>query len=402
MAKETGVSREKILVDGQVWDEFLFHKIKDFDIDGFNIGREELADVKNWKKNKDDRDLFYAIAAIKLALDDSGLAYDKENNDIGLFLTIEHPGFEPFCEGLLQEAYSCLEKKMTRKESYRRLYETFVQNGYDLQTFMYLFLAAKVFGLHGYSLYTSNACASGLFALESAARQIKNGGSDIAVVCGGDYPGTMFKHTWFKERGIYAEDGKVRPFSADAGGIVFGDGASAVVVEELGHALKRGAEIYAEYLGGGFSLEGWKVTLPQLNGTSYQDAIRAALARSGLNPGDIGLINPHGVGIKITDRYEAKAITDIFSKPPKAPKICALKPYVGHNLGGSAIIETIILLLAMREQVIPATLNYGRPELKYGLDIVTEHSRSSFDCAMKLSCGFAGYNGAAVFRKAVD
>jgi 3-oxoacyl-[acyl-carrier-protein] synthase II len=263
---------------------------------------------------------------------------------------------------------------------------------------MYLYFVAKAFGLHGYSLFTNNACASGLFALESAARQIKYGESCVVLLASGDVANTMFKHLWFKEQGLYAEDGKMKPFSKKADGIVLGDGASAIVLEELSHALDRKAHIYAEYLGGGFSLEGWKVTMPRIGSLTYQRTLESSLRKSNLKPEDIDLINPHGVAIKVTDGYEAKAITDIFGKNHKKPSITAFKPYVGHNLGGSAILEIIILLLSMENNLIPPTLNYDETEPKYNIELVKELITYPLDTVMKLSCGFAGYNAAAIFR----
>jgi len=404
LKKRIGLKLEEINIDGEVWDKFYLHKIDGFDIEKFNIKEEIIEDIKTWKNGKEDRDLFYLLGAVKLALDDSGLSYDREDNDIGLFLTVEHPGFEVFCEGIITETVKYIEKnftgnKLSKHKLFRYIYEQFSRDGYDLQTFMYLHFVAKAFGLHGYSLFTSNACASGLFAFESAARQIKYGGSGVVFLAAGDVANTMFKHLWFKEQGFYAEDGKMKPFSKNANGIVLGDGASAMVLEELNHALNRKAHIYAEYLGGGFSLEGWKVTLPKIGGLSYQRAIESSLKRANLKPQDIDLINPHGVAIKVTDGYEAKAITDIFGKNPEKPLITAFKPYVGHNLGGSAILEIIILLLSMEKNLIPPTLNCEEVEPKYNIELVRELTPYSLNTAMKLSCGFAGYNGAVVFRK---
>src|SRR4030042_3306400 len=390
---------EEINIDGEVWDKFYLHKIDNFGIEKFNIEEETLEDIKIWKKGNEDKDLCYLLAAVKLALDDSGLSYDKEDNDIGLFLTVEHPGFEPFCEGLVKETLSYLEKypfnnNFSKNKIYKYLYDKFVRSGYDLQTFMYLHFVAKAYGFHGYSLFTSNACASGLFALESAARQIQYGESSIVLLAAGDVAHTMFKHLWFKEQGLYAEDGKMKPFSKKADGIVLGDGASAIVLEELSHALDRKAHIYAEYLGGGFSLESWKVTLPKIGGLSYQKAIESSLSRVNFKSHNIDLLNPYGVAIKVTDGYEAKAITDVFGKNHKKPLITAFKPYVGHNLGGSAILEIIILLLSMENNLIPPTLNYDETEPKYNIELVKELIPYPLDTAMKLSCGFAGYNAA--------
>ncbi|MEW6408779.1 MAG: beta-ketoacyl synthase N-terminal-like domain-containing protein [Nitrospirota bacterium] len=404
LGKRVGLGLKEFKLDGELWDNFYLHKIDDFDIEKFNIEEEIIEDIKTWKKRKEDRDLFYLLAAVKLAIDDSKISYDKEDNNIGLFLTVEHPGFEPFCEGLIKETIAYIEKyplnsKFSKHKLFKHVFEQFSHDGYDLQTFMYLYFVAKAFNIHGYSLFTNNACASGLFALESAARQIKYGESDIVLLAGGDNSDTMFKHLWFKEQGLYAEDGRMKPFSKKADGIVLGDGASAIVLEELNHALNRKAHIYAEYLGGGFSLEGWKVTLPRIGSLSYQKTIEYALKKTNLRPEDIDLINPHGVAIKVTDGYEAKAITDIFGRNSKRPLITAFKPYVGHNLGGSAILESIILLLSMGKKLIPPTLNCEEVEPKYNIELVRELTPYSLNTAMKLSCGFAGYNGAVIFKR---
>lgn len=403
--KETGIARQKLLVEGETWDDFLMHRLQGFDVNAFGIAQPVLDDISNWKAGAADIDLHYLLAAVKTALDDSALTYDREDNTIGLFLTVEHPGFEPFVQAVFNESFQFFRTKakdnqqFSAKEAFRHLYSKFAASGYDLQTFMYLFFLTKAFGLHGYSLFTNNACASGLFALESAARQIKFGGSDIAIAVGGDYPGTMFKHLWFKEQRLYAEDGRVKPFARNADGLVLGDGAGAIVLEDLRHAQKRNARIYGEYLGGGFSLEGWKVTLPELNSNSYQSAIKQALAAGAVRPQDIDLVNPHGVGIRITDLYEAKAIADVWRDSAVQPHVSAFKPYIGHTLGGSAILETIILLLAMQNDHIPATLNCAELEDKYAITLVREHLKQPVRTAMKLSCGFAGFNGAAIFRK---
>jgi 3-oxoacyl-[acyl-carrier-protein] synthase II len=146
-------------------------------------------------------------------------------------------------------------------------------------------------------------------------------------------------------------------------------------------------------------LEGWKVTLPQIGSTSYQKSIEAALKKANLKANEIDVVNPHGVALKVTDGYEAKAITDVFGQNPEKPLVTAYKPYVGHNLGGCAILESIILLLAMENKTIPPTLNCDDVDPKYNLKLVKESIQYSFQTAMKISCGFAGYNAAAVFNK---
>jgi len=406
LQRRVGLTFKEIRIDEDIWDAFYLHETDGFSIENFSIEETVLKEINTWKNGEEDRDLFYLLAAVQLALQDSNLSYDKESNNIGLFLTVEHPGFECFCEDIVKEVMSFLDETSSRgvvskAGVYRHVFDRFSRRGYDLQTFMYLFFVAKAFGLHGYSLFNNNACASGLYALESAARQIRLGDSQAVIVASGDVPSTMFKHLWFKEQKLYAEDGRMKPFSEKADGIVLGDGASAIVLEDLEHALKRNAHIYAEYMGGGFSLEGWKVTVPQIGSSFYQGTIREALRRAGLTPESIDLINPHGVAMKVTDGYEAKAMADIFGTGGDMPYVSAFKPYVGHNLGGCGILESIVLLLSMERNVVLPALNCSLDELKYEMNMVSELTRYSITSAMKLSCGFAGYNGAVVFRRLI-
>ena len=251
--------------------------------------------------------------------------------------------------------------------------------------------------MHGYSLFINNACASGLFAIESAARQIRDGASPAVVVAAVDNPTKIYKYLWFKRYGLYAEDGVTRPFSNDTSGIVFGDGGAALVLEDLEHAKKRGAEIYGEYLGGGFSLEGWKITVPNVSEDFYTRSFQDALESSQTNTDDIDFVNPHGVGMKVTDTYEAATISKVFKN--RKPMVSALKPLVGHNLGGSALMETAICLLSLKNGVIPATLNCENTDKKMNLDIVKENKKSKIKILAKMSCGFAGFSGVCIFKK---
>lgn len=404
LKRDTGLVRHEHIVGGEIWDSFWVHKIKDFDIRNLSVAKEKLEEIGDRIRpdSEENRDFYFLVAAIKLALDDSRIEYSHNDNRVGLFLTVEHPGFEPFCSKLIEEAVAYFqgninERGFSKIDMFKNIFSRLVDKGYDIQTFMYLYYIARIFDFHGYSLFTSNACASGLYAFEAAAKQIKYGGSDIAVVAGGDSSCTMFKHIWFKERGIYAEDGKSKPFSAKADGIVLGDGASAIVLEEFEHASKRGAHIYAEYLGGGFHLEGWKITIPNMISDSYSLALQEALEISGVNVSNVDLVNPHGVGIKVTDVYEARAIEKVFGN--KSPYVSALKPYVGHNLGGSALMEMAILLLCMEKGHIPALLNCEERNPEVKLNLVKENMNCPVNIAVKISCGFAGYNGAVVLSR---
>jgi 3-oxoacyl-(acyl-carrier-protein) synthase len=399
--KRLNIVKEKYLVGGEEWGEFYLHKMRDFNIDKFNLPQKNFEFIKTLRTvRKEDTDLYYFLAVIKLAIADSGLHYDLEHNEVGLVITQENPGVEIFFEELIDTAYELLKtnnaRDITKLALAKALYESGCEErGYNLQTFTYLFSAAKVFDLHGYSLVINNACASGLFAIDTAARQISDGISPAVVVAAVDDPNRIYKYLWFKKKGLYSPDGLTRPFSENANGVVFGDGGAALVLEELEHAKARKADIYAEYLGGGFSLEGWKIAVPNVADDFYTRSFEKALKFSNVSPDEVDFVNPHGVGMKVTDSYEANTINSIFKN--KKPAISAFKPLVGHNLGGSALLETAISLLSLKNNLIPATLNYENKKPK--LDIVTENCKKNMDVIAKMSCGFAGFNGVCIFRK---
>lgn len=395
------VKQEETYIGGELWDKYYFHKVDKFDIAEFGIDNGVLDWIKDWKEGDENRDLFYLIAAVKLALDDSGLAYNAQKEaDFGLVLTHENMNLIPFLSKVSDHAFDMLTDqtgKLTKKDFFDKIYKACLKSGYDVQPFMTLFHLAKVFNVRQHSLFICNACASGLYAIETASEMIKNGHNHTVIVAASDYP-DIYKYLWFRDLGIYSQDGIVRPFSKDSNGLVFGDGGAAIVLEDLEHAQKRNAAIYAEYLGGGFSLEGWQVTIPKVGSDSYQRAISKALEQSGVDKEEIELLCPHGVGSHIIDYYESKAITEIFGQNPKKPLITTFKPYVGHNLGGSALLEAAILLLSLKNEVILPTLNYN-PNSVYNMNLVREKVNKKLRTVMKICAAFAGYNSAAIFKK---
>jgi 3-oxoacyl-(acyl-carrier-protein) synthase len=210
---------------------------------------------------------------------------------------------------------------------------------------------------------------------------------------------SVFKQMWFNEIGVLAKDGRIKPFAADRDGFTIGDGGAALVLESLESAKSRKAAIYAEYLGSGFVLEGWKVIYPDVSNDYYADAMQRAIKGSGLNTSDIDLLVPHGVGANIIDNYEARAVRKVFGKDFEKPVITALKPYIGHTLGSTALLETAIMLLAIKGDVIPATLNCDKADPKLGINVLKDDiSAKSVKTAMKTACGFAGFNAASVFK----
>jgi 3-oxoacyl-(acyl-carrier-protein) synthase len=400
--KRTGVGDKEIIINDEIWAKFPVHRIQGFDFSSFNLDKSALAYMDEWKEDAPPLDLCYLIAAVALALGDSGLPYEEEDNDIGLVLTHENMGLMPFLMKLSHISYDTLikenEESCSRQQFYEKLYRDGLKSGYDVQTFMTLFHVAKIFNIHNYSLFINNACASGLYALESAAQIIKGNQSSAVVVAASDET-EIYKYLWFKDIGLYSEDGRIRPFCRDSNGLVFGDGGVGIVLEDLEHAQKRNAPIYAEYVGGGFSMEGWKVTTPQIGSDSYQKAILRAFRQGNINKDEVELIVPHGVGSQAIDYYESKAITDVFGVNSQKPMITTFKPYVGHNLGGSALLEAAILLLCLKNETIVPTLNCENINPGFNISLVSEKKESRVNTAMKICCAFAGYNAAAIFKR---
>lgn len=402
MEQRVGLSSRPFDIDGEVWGEFPVHSVKDFDFSKFKVDELAMDYMKDWKEEEPPIDLYYLMAAVSLALEDSGIDYESDDNGLGLVLTHENMGLMQFLLKLSQLSYDKLKSEdaasLSKKEFYEYLYRKCLKSGYDVQTFMTLFHVAKAFNIHDYSLFINNACASGLYALESASQIIKCNQSFAVVVAASEFT-EVYKYLWFRDIGLYSEDGKIRPFCKDSNGLVFGDGGVGIVMEDLEHAERRNAHIYAEYLGGGFDLEGWKVTTPQIGSDSYQKAITKALKQSNISKDEIELLCPHGVGSQSIDYYESKAITDTFGSNPAKPLITAFKPYIGHNLGASALLEAAILLLSLDNEIVPPTLNSENTNPALNISLVKNKAKKKINIAMKVCCAFAGYNSAVVFKR---
>ncbi len=393
------VSMDKYIF-GKFSEKFFMHKIKEFDISNFCLNPDFLYEMKVWKSGEEVIDLYYLLAAVKLALEDSQILY-KGKKDIGMVLTHENPGIEQFCSNIIKTTFKMLKnKKNFDKEWYfRYLAFSFNKNVNDLQTFMFLFFVARMFGIHGYSLFVNNSCASGLYAIETASQMIREGINRAVIVASSEHPG-IYKYLWFQKLGFLAKDGKIKPFSMDRDGFVCGEGGAALILEDLESAKKRNAHIYAEYIGGGFFLESWKVTLPKIKGNNfYKKAILQSLQEANKKPKDIDLISAHGLGSQVLDAYEAMSLTSIFGKRFERPFVSAFKPFIGHTLGNCALLETIILLLCLENDLIVPVLNSDNIDSSLNLKVVKELTQARLKTVQKTVWGFGGYNASVIFQK---
>ncbi len=346
------------------------------------------------------RDLGYALAAIELALTDAGLTYDRSHNNIGVIQVFEAPGVERAVSKLFELLTSPFPK-----DGPPSVYPLLAPRFYNMQPFFYVHLISKAFGLHGLSTSVHNACSSGAFAIELAAQHIRSGQAEVMVVVGGEAFDTGVRLEWFRQLQLYAQDGCMRPFDAEPQGFYVGEGAAAIVLESAGHAADRDADVYAHYPGGAFAHQGWKQTVPDVRSARLTGVIRDALALTGCRAADLDLIVPHGAATGLSDGYEANCIAQSIGAAVRTdtndlPVATAFKPYVGHLLAASGIMDTLCALLAMKHQCVPATLHTRPDKVRFPMTIATEQSNRSIGTMLKLFTGFTGHDAALVFRRA--
>ena len=265
---------------------------------------------------------------------------------------------------------------------------------------------AMRFGLRGPNFCTTTACAASNHALGLAFQAIRNGEAD-AMVAGGsesafvDIALVAFAQmtalsTKFNDRPSEAS----RPFDALRDGFVMGEGAGALILEEREHALRRGAEVYAEVAGFGQSADAFHVTAPSEDGGGAALAMQRALRSAGLDPGAIGYINAHGTSTPAGDVSETRAIRLAFGGHADELAVSSTKSMIGHLFGAAGAVEGIATVLAIRDGLLPPTINQTDPDAECDLDYVPNQARKAdLDAAMSNGFGFGGHNAVVIFRR---
>jgi len=262
------------------------------------------------------------------------------------------------------------------------------------------------YNLFGPNTCTVTACAASANAIGDAAEIIKRGAADVMVAGGAEAPVCEFALAGFAQSralSLNNEDpqGASRPFDADRDGFVMGEGAATLILEEREHALARDAHIYGEVVGYGMSSDGYHVTLPRPGGGGAARAMQYALDDAGLAATDIDYINAHGTSTKANDATETAAIKTVFGESAYSTPISSTKSMTGHLLGGAGALESLVCILAIRDGVVPPTINYTTPDPECDLDYVPNEARAvDVDTAMTNSFGFGGHNVSLVFSKA--
>lgn len=256
---------------------------------------------------------------------------------------------------------------------------------------------SMVHGLKGPVFGVTSACSSSNHAFSTALDLLRAGRADVIVAGGTDAPlsyGTM--KAWESMRIL--SKGTCRPFSADRDGLVLGDGAGVLVLERLDHAQRRGATILAELAGSGMSGDAGDIVAPTLEGPV--SAIRACLADAGLDPEDVDYINAHGTATAGNDKTETQAIRTVFGSHADRLSVSSTKSMHGHCLGASGALEAIACIGAIREGIVPPTINYTEPDPECDLDVTPNVARErKVETVISNSFAFGGANAVLAFRK---
>ena len=257
---------------------------------------------------------------------------------------------------------------------------------------------ARYFGFTGPNMVVPTACAAGNYAIAIARDWIQGGRAEM-VLAGGVDPLSTVTFTGFGRMFAIAPD-RCRPFDKNRKGITPGEGAAMLVLESFESANKRGAKIYAEVAGCGFSCDAYHPTMPHPDGVGARLAMERALLDAGLNRGAVDYISAHGTGTPANDRIEASAIREVIGERTQKVPVSSIKSMIGHTMGAASAIEAITCVLAIDTGIIPPTINYETPDPECNLDVVPNHARTaSVSVAMNNAYAFGGNNSCIVFRK---
>jgi 3-oxoacyl-[acyl-carrier-protein] synthase II len=359
------------------------------EVRGFNA--EAYIEKKEIKK----MDLFiqYALAATKEALEDSQLKITPQNCDrIGVIVGTGLGGL-PTIEKYHQ---ILLEKGPSRISPF--FIPMLIANLASGQI-------AIQFGAKGPNTCIVTACATGAHCIGEAFRAILYGDAE-AIIAGGTEanitPLTISGFNAMKALSTRNEEPQkaCRPFEKNRDGFVVAEGSGILILEELEFALKRNAKIYGELIGYGYSGDAYHITAPPPDGEGAVRCMRMAIKDAGLKPEDVDYINAHGTSTPLNDLTETRAVKTVFGENAKKVSISSTKSMTGHLLGAAGSTEAIFTLLAIRDNIIPPTINYDVPDPECDLDYVPNKARhQSLNVTMSNAFGFGGTNATLIFRK---
>ena len=358
--------------------------------DGFNA---DLFIAPKEQKRVDDF-ITFAIAGADMALADSGYDADTEEKRerAGVMIGAGIGGLEGIEAGAIT----------LRERGPRRLSPFFIPG--SLINLAGGQVSIK-HGLKGPNHAVVTACSTGAHAIGDAARIIMWDDADVMVAGGSEsaitplgiagFAACRALSTGFNDRPTQAS----RPYDQDRDGFVMGEGSGILVLEELEHAKARGAKIYAEVVGYGMSGDAYHITSPAEDGSGGFRSMRAALKRSGLSPDDISYINAHGTSTPVGDEIELRAVEKLFGGASGDLAMSSTKSAIGHLLGAAGSVEAIFSVLAIRDNVLPPTLNLDNPSVETDINLVPNQAQEkNVTAVLSNSFGFGGTNASLVFK----
>jgi 3-oxoacyl-[acyl-carrier-protein] synthase II len=375
-------------------------RITKFDVTAF--AAQIAAEVKGFdplqfidKKDVKKMDVFiqYAIAAAQFAMDDSRLPITAAiAPEVGVFLGSGIGGFTTIER----------EHEELLKGGPRRISPFFIPSA------IINLAAGQVsirFGAKGPNLATCTACSASAHAIGESYEIIKRGDATAMIAGGSEAAITPMSVGGFGQmRALSTRNdapGKAsRPFDKDRDGFIIGEGAGVVILEELEHAQRRGAPIYAELAGYGSSADAFHITAPSEDGDGGRRAMAMAIRKAGIQPDEVDYINAHGTSTPFNDKLETLAIKRLFGDHARKLAISSTKSMTGHLLGGAGGLEGGISALAVHHQLVPPTINLDQPDPECDLDYVPHTSRAMpIRYALSNSFGFGGTNAVLLFKK---
>ena len=340
-------------------------------------------------------DLFiqYAIAAAQIAVNDAGLDMSREDSErVGVVVGTGLGGLPT-----IEKYHSVLMERGP---------------GRITPFFIPMLIANEApghiaiqHGFKGPNLCIVTACATGAHSIGEACRIIQYGDADVMAAGGSEAnltPLTVGGFNAMKALSTRNDDPlkASRPFERDRDGFVVAEGSGIVILEELEHATKRGAKIYAEMAGYGYNGDAYHITAPCPDGDGFIRCIRMALKDALLSPDDVDYINAHGTSTKLNDFIETLSIKEVFKEKAYKTPISSTKSMTGHLLGAAGAIEAVFSVLSIRDQVCPPTINYENPDPECDLDYVPNTARNhAINVVVSNAFGFGGTNSALVFRR---
>jgi beta-ketoacyl-acyl-carrier-protein synthase II len=370
------------------------------EVKGFDAG--EYMDAKDARRH--DRNTHFAVAATGEALRDAGLLGDNGrvagvNADrVGMVFGSGIGGI-----GILIEGQKILDERGPRRVSPFLLPHMLPDSASGQVAIQY--------GLRGPNMAVVSACATGGHAIGEAMEAIVRGQADIMLGAGTEAPLVPLAFAGFgqmralgtpkdPDTGEYNPAIASRPFDATRNGFVVSEGSAVLVLEELEHALARGARPMAEVIGYGSAADAFDMAAPAERGEGNQRAMRAALERAGIGPEEVDYINAHGTSTPLNDRFETHAIRDVFGEHADQLAVSSTKSMTGHAMGAAGAIEAFVCVKVVTTGCIPPTINYRHPDPELTLDYVPNEARATdARVALSNSMGLGGHNSTVIVRR---